>query len=75
MEWWRDNWNNSEALEKEAKREGFQTWSGLENWFSTRKMNINDTKRIEFELVRCGKRTPFGGECWNVKGHQGTCGR
>ena len=36
---------------KEASREGFDSWSSLENWFNERGQDIESMFRIEFELV------------------------
>jgi hypothetical protein len=36
----------------EAALEGFKTWQGLRNWFFKHKININDTYRIEFKLIK-----------------------
>jgi len=44
----RKNW----FLVREARKEGFKTWQGLLDWFAEHKININDTYRIEFELVK-----------------------
>jgi len=35
----------------EVHKEGFKVWQGLINWFEEHKININDTYRIEFELI------------------------
>jgi hypothetical protein len=40
------------GLEVEAQREGFETWKGLTDWFKRHKIDICDTYRIEFELVK-----------------------
>lgn len=37
--------------EKEARREGFNTWEGLMQWFRDKKIDINNTYRIGFQLV------------------------
>jgi len=39
-------------LEEEAQKEGFKTWKGLTAWFVKHYININDTYRIEFELIK-----------------------
>jgi hypothetical protein len=36
----------------EAYREGFKTWQGLLNWFKEHKIDINNTYRIEFEVLK-----------------------
>jgi hypothetical protein len=36
----------------EAEREGFTSFHGLFNWLRKNLININDTYRIEFELVK-----------------------
>jgi len=48
--------NYSEAREEqfffEAKREGFESWRGLLDWFKAHEIDINDTYRIEFEVLK-----------------------
>ena len=54
-QWWNnmidDFCFNEFDLEKEARAEGFKSWGGLLSWFEAHKININDTYRIEFELL------------------------
>jgi len=38
-------------LQKEAEREGFKTWSGLMAWFVQKRIPIDETYRIEFDLI------------------------
>lgn len=38
-------------LDKEAKKEGFDSWVDLVDWFNKRKQKIENMFRIEFELV------------------------
>jgi hypothetical protein len=38
-------------LTKEAHKEGFKSWEGLIIWFKEHKIDINNTYRIEFELL------------------------
>ncbi len=41
-----------EALEEEARLEGFLSWLGVVSWFDGHKVDISQTWRIEFELVK-----------------------
>ena len=36
---------------KEAKKEGFESWDGLVKWFNTRGQDIETMFRIEFEKI------------------------
>ena len=36
----------------ETKREGFDEWCSLIEWFQSHKIKINDTYRIEFKVVK-----------------------
>lgn len=38
-------------LNKEAKREGFNSWKGLLDYLKKHNLHINDTIRYEFELI------------------------
>lgn len=38
-------------LEEEARKEGFKSYEGLLVWFVNHKININNTYRIEFEVI------------------------
>ena len=38
-------------LKDEAHKEGFEEWIGLLDWFDTRNIDINETYRIEFEVI------------------------
>ena len=54
-EWW-DNMMDSQCfteddLQREARAEGFNSWGGLLSWFKNRKINIDDTYRLKFELM------------------------
>ena len=40
------------GLQKEAEREGFEDWSFLLDYFENKKIEIFDTYRIEFEVVK-----------------------
>lgn len=40
------------ALDREAEKEGFCSWKGLLEWFDAKGINISDTFRIEFKLVK-----------------------
>jgi hypothetical protein len=45
-------WNQHNELDnEEAHKEGFQTAKGLLNWFEKKGILIEDTWRIEFELI------------------------
>jgi len=37
---------------EEARREGFTSWYSIIQWFGAHKINIDDTYRIEFEVVK-----------------------
>ena len=43
---------NITDLNKEAEREGFGSWLSLLEWFQDNHIRIEDTFRIEFELVK-----------------------
>ena len=45
------NNGRTDMFAKEAKKEGFITWGGLLLWFHIHKIKIEDTFRIEFEVV------------------------
>lgn len=38
--------------QKEAEREGFNSWIGLFIWLREHRINIDDTYRIEFEVIK-----------------------
>ena len=41
-------------LNKEAKREGFNSWHSLCKWFENKKIDMTDCYRIEFRLLKGG---------------------
>ena len=61
-EWVNTFWNNStykellKELEKEAKREGFTKWINVYKYFYDRKIYLKDLFRVEFKLVKGGKK-------------------
>lgn len=55
--WWQCNYVRHihrihEFKNEEAAREGFETWDGLCRWLEEHKIQMAETYRIEFELVR-----------------------
>ena len=44
-------WSIKSSANKEAKREGFKSWTGLCDWFRSKKIDMYKTYRIEFKVI------------------------